>query len=218
MGSLPPRALVLEPGTVLDRYEMLCAIARGGMAHVWLARFQGKHGFEARVAIKTILPEFAVNPRFQKMFLDEARIASRIDHPNVAKILDLGEQHEVLFLVMEYVDGDSLSRLTHILEKNKVALPLGLVLRITSDVAAGLHAAHELTGPDGQNLAVVHRDVSPPNVLIAQNGTVKLIDFGIAKARHRLGEETSSDLARGKARYMALEQASGEPIDRRADV
>ncbi len=215
--SSPPSP-TLEPGTVLDRYELLCTIARGGMAHVWLGRFKGKHGFEKLVAVKTILPEHALDDRFRNMFLDEARIASGVEHPNVAKILDLGEWRDTLYLVMEYVDGDSLSRLRRSVEKRNIKLPLPLTLRMLADICAGLHAAHELRADDGALLNVVHRDVSPQNVLIPTNGVSKLIDFGVAKARHRLGEETSAGFAKGKSRYMSPEQALSKPVDRRADV
>ena len=208
----------LELGMMLDRYELLHAIARGGMANVWLSRIRGKHSFERLVAIKTILPEYALDPAFQTMFLEEARIVSGIDHPNVTKTLDLGEHHQELYLVMEYVDGDSLSRIRKQLSRINAQMPLALLLRVLSDVCAGLHAAHELRGPDGEGLHVVHRDVSPQNVLIASNGSVKLIDFGVAKARDRLVEETGAGLPKGKPRYMAPEQAMGRPIDRRADI
>lgn len=208
----------LELGMMLDRYELLYAIARGGMANVWLSRIRGKHNFERLVAVKTILPEFALDPQFQKMFLEEARIVSGIDHPNVTKTFDLGEHHQELYLVMEYVDGDSLSRIRKHLNRINSRMPLALSLRILSDVCAGLHAAHELRTPDGEALHVVHRDVSPQNVLIASNGSVKLIDFGVAKARDRLVEETGAGFTKGKPRYMAPEQATGQPIDRRADV
>jgi len=208
----------LEAGAILDRYELLCAIARGGMAHVWLARLKGKRGFQKLVAIKTILPEHALEQRFQRMFLDEAQIASGIDHPNVAKIVELGEWRDYLYLVMEYVDGDSLSRLRRTVEKRGLKIPTPLILRMLSDACAGLHAAHELTGPDGSLLNVVHRDVSPQNILIPANGSAKLIDFGVAKARDRLGDETSAGHTKGKSRYMPPEQALASPIDRRADV
>ncbi len=188
------------------------------MAHVWLGRFKGKHGFEKLVAVKTILPEHALDERFRNMFLDEARIASGVEHPNVAKILDLGEWRDCLYLVMEYVDGDSLSRLRRTVEKRKVTLPLPLALRILADTCAGLHAAHDLRGDDGSLLNVVHRDISPQNVLVPTNGVAKLIDFGVAKARHRLGEETSAGFAKGKSRYMSPEQALSKPVDRRADL
>jgi serine/threonine protein kinase len=206
------------PGYRLDRYELLCPVAQGGMASVWVARLRGKHGFEKLVAIKTILPHYAAEPRFRRMFLDEARIASAIEHVNIGQILDLGEQHSVLYLVMEWIDGDSLSKLERAIEKKDVALPIGLMLRVLSDVLSGLHAAHELCDAHGQPLGVVHRDVSPQNILISSKGQVKLIDFGVAKARDRLADETHSGVFKGKIHYMSPEQALGKTIDRRADL
>jgi serine/threonine-protein kinase len=217
-GSSFPAPSALTPGYKLDRYELLCPIAQGGMASVWLARMQGKHGFEKLVAIKMILPGFATDSRFREMFLDEARIASRIEHANVAHILDLGEQHGVLYLVMEWVEGDALSKLARTIEKGGGRLPLGILLRILAEACAGLHAAHELCDAGGRPLGVVHRDVSPQNVLVNTNGVVKIIDFGVAKARDRHAEETRHGLLKGKIQYMAPEQAMGRPIDRRADV
>jgi len=208
----------LEPGHRLDRYELLCPIAQGGMAAVWLARMHGKHGFEKLVAVKTILSQYANDLRFQQMFLDEARIASGIEHPNVAQILDLGEQGDVLYLVMEWVDGDSLAKLFRTTEKNRVRLPVGIVCRILADTCGGLHAAHELRDKSGALLNVVHRDVSPQNVLVSVKGQAKLIDFGIAKARDRVSGDTSTGLLKGKILYMAPEQALGRPVDRCADV
>ena len=208
----------LEPGSRLDRYELLCPIAHGGMALVWLARMVGKHGFEKLVAIKTILPEYAADPRFQQMFLDEARIASGIEHVNVAHILDLGEQHDILYIVMEWVDGDSLSKLHRAVERRGERIPLGILLRVMADACGGLHAAHDLTDKTGRALGVVHRDVSPQNILVSSKGNAKLIDFGIAKALVRISGETNAGLLKGKIQYMAPEQAMGRPLDRRADV
>ena len=188
------------------------------MASVWVARLTGKHGFEKLVAIKTILPEFAADDRFRTMFLDEARIASRIHHTHVTQILDLGEQHEILYLVMEYVDGDSLSRLYRALGRKNAPLPPNILLRIVADACGGLHAAHELEGSDGKPLEIVHRDVSPQNILISTLGVSKIIDFGIAKARDRVGTDTHSGLLKGKVNYMAPEQALGGEVDRRTDV
>jgi serine/threonine-protein kinase len=188
------------------------------MASVWVARLRAKHGFEKLVAIKTILPKHAEDPRFQQMFMDEARIASKIDHAHVAHVLDLGDEHGVLYLVMEWVDGDSLSKLLRAVKADGKALPLGVALRVVADACSGLHAAHELTSPDGKHLGVVHRDVSPQNVLLGTSGVVKVIDFGIAKARDRQAGETSTGSLKGKIPFMSPEQAMGKAIDRRADV
>jgi eukaryotic-like serine/threonine-protein kinase len=208
----------LAPGGKLDRYELVCPIAEGGMARVWVARLRGKHGFEKLVAIKTILPRFAGDPRFREMFLDEARIASRIDHPNVAQIFDLGEEREVLYLVMEYVDGDALSKLNRSCQKKGVPIPAGIVLRVLADACAGLHEAHELKGPLGRPLGIVHRDVSPHNVLCSTRGIVKIIDFGIAQTDTGDRGTADSGVLKGKIQYMAPEQALGRTVDRRADV
>jgi hypothetical protein len=188
------------------------------MASVWIARQTGKHGFEKLVAIKTILPKFASDPGFQTMFLDEARIAARIEHANVAQVLDVGEQHGTTYLVMEYVDGEALSGIHRAVKKKGARMPTGMLLRVMADVCGGLHTAHELRGDDGQLLGVVHRDVSPQNILVNMKGVAKLIDFGIAKARDRVAGDTNAGTLKGKVRYMAPEQALGNPIDRRADV
>ncbi len=188
------------------------------MASVWIARHTGKHGFEKFVAIKTVLPKFAADARFQTMFQDEARIASRIEHTNVAQILDVGEQHDITYLVMEYVDGESLSTVHRALTKKGMKVPPGVILRVLADVCGGLHTAHELREEDGQLLGVVHRDVSPQNVLVSMKGVAKLIDFGIAKARDRIAGDTSAGQVKGKIRYMAPEQAMGSTVDRRADL
>ncbi len=208
----------LQPGYRLDRYELLCPLAYGGMASVWLARFGGRLGFERLVVVKMILPQFSQDPRFQEMFLDEARIASRIEHPNVARILDVGEHDGNYFIVMEWVDGDSLSKILRAAEAKKQKVPPGIALRICADAAAGLHAAHELKDRDGHSLGVVHRDVSPQNILISNSGATMLIDFGVAKARDRVSQDTSAGQLKGKIRYMAPEQALGRSIDHRADV
>jgi len=208
----------LAPGYKLDRYELLCPIAEGGMASVWVARQRGKHGFEKLVAIKTILPKFAADIRFQEMFLDEARIASRIEHANVAQIFDLGEENEILYLAMEYVEGDALSKLNRACQRSGLRIPTGVILRVLSDTCAGLHEAHEMKDASGRPLEIVHRDVSPHNILVSTRGTAKLIDFGIATARSRAGAETSSGVLKGKIQYMAPEQALGQRLDRRADI
>jgi serine/threonine-protein kinase len=208
----------LAAGHQLDRYELICPVAQGGMASVWLARLRGKHGFEKLVALKTILPELAEDKRFRRMFLDEARIAARIEHVNVAQTLDLGEQDRHLYLVMEWVDGDSLSKLDRALEKAGQSMPLPILLRVMLEACAGLHAAHELCHADGTPLGVVHRDVSPQNILVSVKGQTKLIDFGIAKAQSGPSEETRAGILKGKLNYMPPEQAQRKTVDRRTDV
>jgi serine/threonine-protein kinase len=217
MGSVPPLSM-FEPGHRLDRYELLCKIGQGGMAIVWLARQHGKHGFEKLVAIKTVLPEHAMDLAFRAQLLDEARIAAAIDHPNVARILDVGEDRDIPFLVMEYIGGESLNRLRKTLLRRSELVPANIVLRVLADACAGLHAAHELRDEDGTPLGLVHRDVSPQNILCTENGVAKLIDFGVAKAAGRLATETATGIIKGKVPYMAPEQALVKTIDRRADV
>ena len=219
MSVYPPNDTIrLEPGLKLDRYELLCVLAHGGMGSVWLARLGGKHGFEKVVALKTVLPQHAPDAQYRNMFLDEARLASRISHPNVAQTIDLGETNGILYFVMEWVDGDSIRKLGLALKEAKKTFPVDIALRIASDACGALHAAHELTGEDGAPLNVVHRDISPQNVLVSVLGTTKLIDFGIAKARERLAEATRTDEMRGKVDYISPEQAIGAAIDRRADI
>jgi eukaryotic-like serine/threonine-protein kinase len=209
----------LVPGYRLDdRYELLYPYAQGGMATVWAARIQGKHGFQKLVAVKTILPHYARDQSFRTMFLDEARIASRIRHPNVAEMDDLGEEDGTLYMVLEWVDGDSWSKLHAAIANRGQPVPVNLMLRIAADTCAGLHAAHELRGDDGALLNVVHRDVSPQNVLISTVGATKVIDFGVAKARDRLGEQTRTGLLKGKVEYTSPEQAMMKPSDRRSDI
>ncbi|HSQ66905.1 MAG TPA: serine/threonine-protein kinase [Polyangiaceae bacterium] len=211
-------ASALRAGYKLDRYELLCPIASGGMASVWLARLRGKRDFEKLFAVKTIKNELTEDPRFQEMFLDEARIASGIEHPNVTHIIDLGEQDDTLYIVMEWVDGESVSKIARLARKLGKPLPLGLSLRIIADACAGLHAAHELKDHKGNSLNVVHRDVSPHNILVTTAGSVKVIDFGVAKAKNRRAGETGEGIVKGKIRFMAPEQIKSGPLDRRVDV
>lgn len=207
----------LAPGTVLGRYELLLPIASGGMATVWVARSRGSRGFSKMVAVKTILPNLSDDPTFEQMFLDEAAIASKIEHPNVAQIIDLGEQDEMLYLVMEWVDGESLSTLSKFARKNGTDIPIRVGLKVIAQACAGVHAAHELRDDDDKLLELVHRDVSPQNILLSSSGVVKLVDFGVAKALGRTGE-TSAGQLKGKVPFMAPEQAKGGKVDRRTDI
>jgi len=188
------------------------------MAEVWAARTRGKHGFTRLFAIKTILEEYEGGDAFRKMFLDEARIASRIQHQNVAQILDVGEENGLPYLVLEYVDGDSLSALRRTVERRGIQFPIGIALRIMADTCGGLAAAHSLRDDQGNDLQVVHRDVSPQNILVSTDGMVKLIDFGIAKARERIADVTSTGMLKGKIEFMSPEQAEGRAVDHRSDL
>jgi serine/threonine-protein kinase len=187
------------------------------MATVWAARLKGTRGFQKIVAIKTILPQLSEDPQFEQMFLDEASLASRIRHPHVAEILDLGEQAGVLFLVMDWVDGEPLSVLLKAASKHG-GIPLPITVRIISQACAGLHSAHELRDEGGNLLGLVHRDVSPQNILLTFEGVVKVVDFGVAKAAGRASPETNAGQIKGKAAYMSPEQVRGGDLDRRTDV
>ncbi|MEZ4312933.1 MAG: serine/threonine-protein kinase [Polyangiaceae bacterium] len=209
----------LAPGHRLDqRYELLAPVAQGGMAVVWVARVVGKLGLEKLYAVKTILPHLSGDPSFRAMFLDEAKIASRIRHPNVVALEDLGEEDGQLFMVLEWVHGDALNRLYTDVQARGTALPPDIVLRVLADACAGLHAAHELKDDDGRLLNVVHRDISPQNILVTTSGVTKVIDFGIATALDRMTEKTKKGILKGKLQYAAPEQVQMKPLDRRADV
>lgn len=207
----------LRRGTRLGRYELLLAIAKGGMARVWAARQHGQRGFSKTVAIKTILPHLAEEPEFERMFLDEARIAALVHHPNVAEIYELGEEGKVLYIAMEWVNGESLIQLLR--SSGKMApMDARLAARIVADACAGLHAAHNLTDDDGHPMGVVHRDVSPHNILVSSDGHVKVADFGVAKALGQMHSATVAGQVKGKMAYMAPEQITGAAVDRRSDV
>jgi eukaryotic-like serine/threonine-protein kinase len=209
----------LAPGQRFDRYELLAPLGRGGMGVVWLARLGGARDFEKLVALKTLTPELAADPVWQSSLLDEARICARIDDANVVNILDLGEQGGVLFVAMDWVDGDSLHQIDRALVARGLKWPPGVALRIVADACSGLHAAHELRDvATGTPFGVIHRDISPQNILVSTAGITKIIDFGIAKAQGRSSVSTSSGSIKGKLRFMAPEQPLGIQIDRRADV
>ncbi|WP_437724483.1 serine/threonine-protein kinase [Sorangium sp. So ce861] len=205
------------PGQRLGRYELLRLIGEGGMAQVWAARMEGSRGFHKVVALKTLIPALARDPQFQRMFLDEANLAAKIHHRNVVEILDLGDTDGVLFLVMEWIDGQTMQRL---LRPGLRPMPISpaMAARVVADAAHGLHAAHELHDERGVPLGIVHRDVCPQNILIDRDGTVKVADFGIVKAFERLGDTTQTGEIKGKGEYMSPEQAQGHPVDRRSDI
>jgi serine/threonine-protein kinase len=205
------------PLVTVGRYALRHEIASGGMAVVHLGRLLGPAGFSRTVAIKRLLPHFARNPEFVAMFLDEARLAARIRHPNVVSTLDVVATEGELFVVMEYVPGDSLARLLRAASDRNERAPLPVAASIMVNVLHGLHAAHEACDEQGHPLGLVHRDVSPHNVLVGTDGLAHLIDFGVAKAAGR-AQVTREGQLKGKLAYMAPEQLTGGRVDRRADV
>jgi serine/threonine-protein kinase len=208
-----PRALA---GKTIGRYRLLYPVAAGGMAQVWTAKPEGG-GLARTVAIKLVRPEYAADEEYSRMFIDEAMVASSIHHPNVCEIYELGRDDDLLFMVLEWVAGDSLSGLVQ-RGAELSPLPDHVAARIVADACAGLHAAHEALGQDGQPLGIVHRDVSPPNILVSMHGHVKVSDFGIAKARHQLHSRTRTGEIKGKFAYIPPEQILGRGVDRRADI
>ncbi len=210
--GLPPIAVTL------GRYEVILPIASGGMATVCLAKSRGTGGFERYVAIKLTHPHLeGTQSGLMADLLEEAKLAVRIRHPNIVQTLDVGENGESLFLVMDYVEGDSLSGLIRRAQRAGQELPLGMKLRVLCDALAGLHAAHDLKDEEGRALDVVHRDVSPQNILVGTDGMARLADFGIARAASRLSQ-TEPGSVKGKVAYMPPEQIQGGPLDRRCDV
>ncbi len=208
----------LERGTRLGRYELLLQIGRGGMASVWVAHEHADSKDDERiVAIKAMLPKLADDAGFVAMFLDEGRLVQRIRHAHVVELYEVGEAAGFMFMAMEWVEGESLHTLIAEAGKRR-PIPPEMAVRIIADAASGLHAAHETRDDRGAPLMVVHRDVSPHNILIGTNGKVKLVDFGVAKARERMTEATSVGHVKGKFGYMSPEQALARPVDRRSDV
>lgn len=206
-GSLPP-------GTQIGRYSLLARLAIGGMAELYVARHSGLQGFERTVVVKRILPHLTEDPEFIRMFLDEARISASLDHPNIAQVTDIDLADGEYFFAMEYVHGKNLRQFV----KASGDLSIGIALRIVCHTAAGLHHAHEALGPDGRPLGLVHRDVSPSNIMVSFAGAVKLTDFGIAKASERTSR-TLEGRIKGKVGYMSPEQCRGdETLDRRSDI
>ena len=202
----------------LDRYELIGEIAAGGMATVYLARLAGVGGFQRFVAIKRLHPHLAGEEEFIEMFLDEARLAAGIHHPHVVPILEVGQNDSGYYLVMEYIEGDTLARIVARALSGGQNVPRSILLRIVLDALAGLHAAHELTDAHGQSVSLIHRDCSPQNVLVGVDGCSRITDFGIARASSRIAS-TRTDRVKGKLAYMSPEQARGDgDIDRRSDV
>ncbi|MBN2197135.1 MAG: serine/threonine protein kinase [Polyangiaceae bacterium] len=207
----------VPPANRLGPYELGERLGNGGMAEVYVGRRAGPHGFQKRFAIKRILPQLAVDSRFVEMFCDEARICAALTHPNIVQVVDFGEHDGELFMAMEFVDGVSLARLLRAVAARSNRFPLGAALAITSEVLRGLRFAHEARDERGRPLNIVHRDVSPGNILIGRGGEVKLTDFGIVLSAF-VDRRTYPGELKGKMGYMSPEQVIGEELDARSDL
>jgi formylglycine-generating enzyme required for sulfatase activity/tRNA A-37 threonylcarbamoyl transferase component Bud32 len=204
-------------GEQLGRYVLLHKLATGGMAEIFLAKTSGIEGFEKIVVLKRILPHLSANELFVSMFLDEARVAANLEHPNIVNVYDIGKAGEDYFFTMAYLHGEDLSNVLREAARMGRGVSLALALYIVQAVCAGLDYAHEHAALDGTPLGIVHRDVSTTNVLITYDGGIKLLDFGIAKAANQ-SKMTQVGVRKGKASYMSPEQCRAEPLDRRSDV
>ena len=198
------------------KYTLLRRIAYGGMAEIFLARLHGPAGFIKEIAIKRILPQFAEDPKFVAMFIDEARLAARLNHPNIVQVSDFHDMDGELYLAMEYVNGPDLRRVLLAGKERAHGLPPELAIAIALEVAKGLHYAHNKTF-QGRHLNIIHRDINPHNILVSYEGTVKIADFGIAKVAHRTNV-TRSGVIKGKLPYLSPEQVRSEILDGRSDL
>lgn len=208
---------VLSQGTSIERYEILTRLSVGGMAELFLAAVRGPGGFRKFVVLKRILPHLKDDADFVAMFLGEAQITAALSHSNIAQVFDLGESSGELFLVMEFIAGQDLSSITKAAARARVLVPVGLACRIIRDVCRGLYYAHTFVDAAGAPLPIIHRDLSARNVMVTYAGNVKIIDFGVAKAKGML-ERTQKGLLKGSAGYMSPEQVLGQPLDGRSDL
>jgi serine/threonine-protein kinase len=204
-------------GSVAGKYRLFASLGRGGMADVLLGVAQGPKGFNKLVVVKRLRGNLAADASLVNMFLDEARLAARLSHPNVVTTFEVGEQRGAYFIAMEYLDGQPLNKVMRAMRDGGEKISPVMWAKIMADACSGLHHAHELTDYDGTPMDVVHRDVSPQNIFITYDGRVKIVDFGIAKAALNTSE-TETGVLKGKIAYMAPEQAAGGKVDRRADV
>ena len=200
-----------------QRYKILKKIDAGGMAEIFLARAQSVGGIEKIVAIKRVLPSLTTNKRFVSMFLDEARLAMVLTHANIVQVFDVGHADDTYFIVMEYVEGVNLRRVFQRLSERGQRLPAHYAVYLMMEVCKGLAHAHDQRDGDGRPLGIVHRDISPPNILISKSGEVKITDFGLAKAATQL-EQTDAGIVKGKFSYLSPEAANGVTVDHRADL
>ncbi|WP_208721647.1 serine/threonine protein kinase, partial [Corallococcus aberystwythensis] len=211
--------MALQEGDVFGRYELVSWLGRGGMAETWRAQLVGDAGVTKPVLIKKVLPEFANDEAFTSMFISEARISATLSHGNVAQVFDFGRVDSEYFLAMEFVDGQPLHRVLKRAVRSELGgLPIPVAVFVAMEMCRGLHYAHTRTDSSGRALGIVHRDISPDNVLIGYEGQVKIVDFGIAKAQLLRGFKTAPGVVKGKYLYFSPEQARGEEVDARTDV
>jgi serine/threonine-protein kinase len=214
-----PNAMSDAEGTRLakQRYTIIERLEVGGMAEIFIAQSTSVGGIQKRVAIKRILPNLTKNPRFVNMFLDEARLCMYLNHANIVQVFDVGKADGTYFIVMEYVEGTNLRQMFQQMSETGICLPVEFAVYIMAEVCKGLAHAHESTDMQGRALGIVHRDISPPNILISKSGEVKITDFGLAKARTQI-ELTDPGVVKGKFSYLSPEAANGKRVDHRADL
>jgi len=200
-----------------QRYRVVEKLESGGMAEVFRAESEGLQGFRKQVAIKRVLPHLSSKKKFISMFLDEARLSAQLSHSNCVQVFDIGVGDNAFFIVMEFVDGANLKAISEHLKKHRRDFPVEAAVHISLELCKGLAYAHELTDNNGVPLHIVHRDMSPPNVLITKNGEVKIVDFGLAKANSQL-EKSEPGIIKGKFSYLSPEAAVGQEVDARTDV
>src|SRR3954451_7639516 len=200
-----------------QRYRVIEKLASGGMAEVFRAESAGLEGFKKQVAIKRVLPHLSEKKKFISMFLDEARLSAHLSHSNCVQVFDIGVGDNAYFIVMEYVDGSDLKAILETLKKRGRELPVEEAVFISIKICEGLCYAHELADTEGRQFGVVHRDVSPPNVLITKHGEIKIVDFGLAKASSQL-ERSEPGIIKGKFSYLSPEAALGKEVDHRTDI
>nr|WP_326491721.1 protein kinase [Myxococcus stipitatus] len=204
-------------GERIGKYEVVTQLSVGGMAELFLGFTSGPGGFRKYVVIKRILPDVRDNEQFERMFLDEARITAAFNHPNIAQVFDLGQEDDGLYLAMEFIAGQNLNQITGACLRRKQQLSVGFVLSVARDLCLALHYAHTFTSPSGEPSPVIHRDVAQKNVMVTYDGVVKLLDFGIAKAKGSL-ERTHAGTVKGTTGYMSPEQVRGDKLDGRSDL
>jgi serine/threonine-protein kinase len=211
------RTTIMSDGQHQQRYRVIEKIAAGGMAEVFRAESAGIEGFKKKVAIKRVLPHLSQKRKFMSMFLDEARLSAQLSHSNVVQVFDIGIGDDAYFIVMEYVDGSDLKAIIETLRRRNQPFPLEAAVYVATKICEGLAYAHDLSDGRGNPFGIVHRDMSPPNVLITRYGEVKITDFGLAKANNQL-EKSEPGIIKGKFSYLAPEAAMGHDVDTRVDI